>query len=220
MRQETIENYLKTIYHLSNGNNSIVANKQLAILLKLNPATVTESLKKLDELKLIEYEKSYGSRLTQKGIKQAVIIIRRHRIWETFLANELGFGWDEVHELAEELEHISSKKLIDKLALKLGNPTFDPHGDPIPDDKGNFHKAEFIKLIESKVGKTYVLTGVADHSTAFLKFLDKNYLRIGDKIIIREIEEFDQTFKVLVQNKHELILSVMAAQNLLVKRAN
>lgn len=220
MRQETIENYLKTIYHLSKGNSTLVGNKPLAIQLKINPATVTEALKKLDSLGLVEYEKSYGSRLTQKGIKQAVSIIRRHRIWETFLANELGFSWDEVHELAEELEHISSKKLIDKLALKLGNPAFDPHGDPIPDEKGNFHKVEFIKLMESKAGRTYVLTGVADHSTAFLKFLDKNHLKIGDKIRVNEIEEFDQTFRVLVQNKHELVLSLMAAQNLLVKKFN
>lgn len=220
MRQETIENYLKTIYHLSNDNSTVVANKQLALQLKLNPATVTESLKKLDELKLIEYEKSYGSRLTQKGIKQAVLIIRRHRIWETFLANELGFSWDEVHELAEELEHISSKKLIDKLALKLGNPTFDPHGDPIPDEKGIFHKVELIKLLEARTGKTYVLSGVADHSSSFLKFLDKNNLKIGDKILVREIEEFDQTFKVTVHDKNELVLSLMAAQNLLVRKVN
>ena len=218
MRQETIENYLKSIYHLSSGNSTVVSNKQLAVQLNVIPATVTEALKKLDEMGFVSYEKSYGTRLTQKGIKQAVIIIRRHRIWETYLAKELDFGWDEVHELAEQLEHISSKKLIEKLAIKLGNPLFDPHGDPIPDANGKFHKVEFIKLSEARPGRTYVLTGVADHSTAFLKFLDKHGLRIGLRIKIREIEEFDQTFHVTLQNEHQLVLSLMAAKNLLVRK--
>ena len=144
MQSETIENYLKTIYHLSAGNSNIVNNKQLAEKLNVIPATVTEAVKKLHELKLVIYEKSYGTRLTTSGSKMALNIVRRHRIWETYLANELGFGWDEVHEIAEELEHIKNDKLIKKLSEKLGHPNFDPHGDPIPDEKGKIQKSNFL----------------------------------------------------------------------------
>src|SRR5688572_1412181 len=124
MRQETIENYLKTIYNLSSNNSSVVGNKLLADKLKLSPATVTEGLRKLHELKYVIYEKSYGSRLTALGAKLALNIVRRHRIWETYLVQELGFGWDEVHELAEELEHIKDDRLTNKLAAILGNPVY------------------------------------------------------------------------------------------------
>ena len=200
MYKENIENYLKTIFHLSQGNTQLVTNKELAVKLNVIPATVTEAVKKLHELKLVEYEKSYGTRLTAKGSKQALAIVRRHRIWETYLASELGFGWDEVHEIAEELEHVSNEKLIRKLANRLGNPLFDPHGDPIPDEKGKFHTIPFIKLSEAKTGRNYTLSGVADHSTAFLKFLDKHALKIGDKIKVLEIESFDSS--MLVQHNN------------------
>lgn len=216
MQKETIENYLKTIYHQSNGNTQVVTNKQLALSLNINPATVTEAVKKMAELKLVEYEKSYGTRLTTKGTKQALAIVRRHRIWETFLAKELGFGWDEVHEIAEELEHVSSEKLIQKLFQKLENPLFDPHGDPIPDEKGKFHKIEFIKLSEGKVGRNYILTGVAAHSSAFLKFLDNNKLKIGGQIKVIGIETFDGSMLVSCNN-NEIRLSLQMVMNLLVK---
>lgn len=126
MRQETVENYLKNIYHLSADNKAIVGNFQLAEKLNIRPASVTEGLRKLHELKYVIYEKSYGTRLTTAGAKLALTIVRRHRIWETYLAKELGFGWDEVHEIAEELEHIKNDKLIGKLSKILGNPIYDP----------------------------------------------------------------------------------------------
>jgi len=214
--KENIENYLKTIYHLSKGNTSVVTNKQLAERMNVIPATITEAVKKMHTLKLVEYEKSYGTRLTTSGIKQALVIVRRHRIWETYLAQELGFGWDEVHEIAEQLEHIKSDKLVQKLAQKLGNPLFDPHGDPIPDEKGKFQKSEYIKLSEAKVGRKYILSGVSDHSSGFLKFLDKNNLKIGDPIKVLEIENFDGS--MLIQTpKKELRLSLQMVLNLLVK---
>lgn len=216
MQKETIENYLKTIYHLSKGNTSVVTNKQLADRLHVIPATVTEAVKKLHVLKLVEYEKSYGTRLTNAGVRQALMIVRRHRIWETYLAQELGFGWDEVHELAEELEHVTSNKLIQKLAQKLGNPLFDPHGDPIPDEKGRFQKSEYIKLSEAKIGKKYLMSGVADHSSGFLKFLDKNNLKIGDVVKVLEVESFDGSVLILCHTK-ELRLSLQMAMNILVR---
>src|ERR1043165_5895081 len=121
MRPETIENYLKNIYHLSADNKGVVGNFQLAHKLNIKPASVTEALRKLHELKYVIYEKSYGTRLTGSGSKMALAIVRRHRIWETYLARELGFGWEEVHEIAEELEHIKNDKLINKLSELMGN---------------------------------------------------------------------------------------------------
>ncbi|MBK6521589.1 MAG: metal-dependent transcriptional regulator [Bacteroidia bacterium] len=216
MRQETVENYLKTIYNLSSNNSTVVVNQQLANKLEISPASVTEGLRKLHELKYVVYEKSYGTRLTSAGAKLALSIVRRHRIWETYLAKELGFGWDEVHEIAEELEHIKNDKLINKLSAILGNPMFDPHGDPIPDAKGKIKKSNFIKLSEAKVKGNYSLMGVTDHSAAFLKYLEKHQLIIGANIDIKGIEEFDNTI-VLICNKKEVTISAKAAECIIVE---
>lgn len=216
MRQETIENYLKTIYNLSSDNSSVVGNKVLADRLNLRPATVTEGLRKLHALKFVNYEKSYGTRLTATGAKLAVHIVRRHRIWETYLVKELAFGWDEVHEIAEELEHVKNDKLINKLASILGNPVYDPHGDPIPDEKGKILKSNFIKLSEAKTKTNYKITGVTDHSTAFLKYLEKNQLIIGATIQVKAIEEFDNSVLLLCR-KSDINVSSKAAESIIVE---
>lgn len=216
MRQETIENYLKTIYNLSSNNTAVVSNQKIADKLDLNPATVTEGLRKLHELKYVIYEKSYGSRLTTTGSKLALDIVRRHRIWETYLAKELGFGWDEVHAIAEELEHVNNVKLINKLASILGNPIYDPHGDPIPDAKGKIQKSNFIKLSETKVKGNYKVMGVTDHSATFLKYLEKHQLIIGASVNIKTIEDFDNSI-VLVCQKKEVNLSPKAADCIIVQ---
>jgi DtxR family Mn-dependent transcriptional regulator len=216
MRQETIENYLKTIYNLSSDNSNVVSNQKLADKLNIRPASVTEGLRKLHELKHVIYEKSYGTRLTTGGAKLALNIIRRHRIWETYLANELGFGWDEVHEIAEELEHIQNDKLINKLATILGNPIYDPHGDPIPDAKGKIQKSNFIKLSEGKPKENYKIMGVTDHSTAFLKYLEKHQLIIGASINVKTIEEFDNSI-LLVCQKKEINISSKGADCIIVQ---
>lgn len=216
MRPETIENYLKTIYNLSSNNTAVVSNQKIADRLSLNPATVTEGLRKLHELKYIVYEKSYGSRLTAAGSKLALDIVRRHRIWETYLAKELGFGWDEVHAIAEELEHVNNVKLINKLASILGNPIYDPHGDPIPDEKGKIQKSNFIKLSETKLKLNYKVMGVTDHSTTFLKYLEKHNLIIGASINIKTIEDFDNSI-VLICQKKEVNISPKAADCIIVQ---
>lgn len=216
MRPETIENYLKTIYNLSSNNTAVVSNQKIADRLSLNPATVTEGLRKLHELKYVIYEKSYGSRLTASGSKLALDIVRRHRIWETYLAKELGFGWDEVHAIAEELEHVNNVKLINKLASILGNPTYDPHGDPIPDAKGKIQKSNFIKLSETKVKGHYKVMGVTDHSPTFLKYLEKHEMIIGASINIKTIEDFDNSI-VLVCQKKEVNISPKAAECIIVQ---
>lgn len=216
MRPETIENYLKTIYNSSSNNTAVVSNQKLSDKLGLKPATVTEGLRKLHELKYVIYEKSYGTRLTTSGAKLALSIVRRHRIWETYLAKELGFGWDEVHEIAEELEHIKNDKLINKLSAILGNPIYDPHGDPIPDEKGKIQKSNFIKLSETKLKGHYKIMGVTDHSTAFLKYLEKHLLVIGATILIKTIEEFDNSI-LLVCQKKEVNISPKAAECIIVQ---
>ncbi len=216
MRQETVENYLKNIYHLSADNKAIVGNFQLAEKLNIRPASVTEGLRKLHELKYVIYEKSYGTRLTTAGAKLALTIVRRHRIWETYLAKELGFGWDEVHEIAEELEHIKNDKLIGKLSKILGNPIYDPHGDPIPDEKGKFKKTNFISLAEAKPKAAYTITGVSDHSTTFLKYLERHRLLIGEQLRVENVEEFDQSL-VITCNKREVLVSPKVAQNIIVE---
>lgn len=216
MRNETIENYLKTIYNLSSDNTHLVSNKALADKLELSPATVTEGLRKLHELKYVIYEKSYGSRLTGQGAKMALNIVRRHRIWETYLVKELGFGWDEVHEIAEELEHIQNDKLIRKLSSILGNPSYDPHGDPIPDEKGKIQTSNFIRLSEGKIKSTYKIMGVTDHSPVFLKYLEKHQLLIGVVIQLKNIEEFDHSILIVCQKK-EILISAKVAETIIVE---
>ncbi|MEO6303708.1 MAG: metal-dependent transcriptional regulator [Bacteroidia bacterium] len=216
MRQETIENYLKTIYNLSSDNTAVVSNQRLSERLGLRPATVTEGLRKLHELKYVIYEKSYGTRLTTSGAKMALTIVRRHRIWETYLVKELAFGWDEVHEIAEELEHVKNDKLINKLASILGNPIYDPHGDPIPDAKGKIIKSNFIKLSEAKIKSRYKIMGVTDHSPSFLKYLEKHQLIIGAEINIKGIEDFDGSI-LLVCHKKEINISPKAAECIIVE---
>lgn len=217
MQSETIENYLKAIYHLSQANTSLVTNKVLADRMQVTPGTVSESLRKLHDLKLVDHEKSYGARLTTAGVKAAVIIVRRHRIWETYLVNELGFGWDEVHEIAEGLEHIKSDKLIKKLSEKLGHPAYDPHGDPIPDEQGKIEKAEFIKLTDAKISHNYKIAGVADHSPQFLKYLDKTGLTIGSEVKVLRIESFDNSMQVQ-HRKTRLAMSEQVCRSLLVRK--
>lgn len=216
MNDRTIENYLKNIYHLSKGNSKLVSNKDIAFRMDISPASVSESIKKLAGNGYVFYEKSYGIRLTSEGLSKALHIVRRHRIWETYLVNELGFGWEEVHEIAEELEHVKNDKLISKLAQVLGNPVFDPHGDPIPDEYGNIEKSNFIKLSESEVGKNYELMGVTDHSFSFLKYLEKLQLLIGAKIIVKIIEEFDHSFVLTIKN-NMFSISFKVAENLIVQ---
>lgn len=217
MQRETIENYLKTIYHLSTGNTHVVANKQLAEKLGVIPATVTEAVKKLDGLKLVEYEKSYGLRLTSKGFKVAVSVVRRHRLWETFLVKELGFKWDEVHDIAEELEHIDNAKLIDRLSTKLGNPLYDPHGDPIPDEKGKIMKDAAVALDQAQDLGHYRIDGVRDHSSRFLQYCERNGFVIGEMLEVLGREDFDGTLLVKLR-KNQLTISSKVAALLMVSK--
>ena len=191
MHSSSEENYLKTIFKLQEQSGEIVINSDLARALEVHSASVTDMLKKMARKKLIHYEKSKGVRLTEKGKPVAIVIIRKHRLWELFLVEKLGFKWDEVHEIAEQLEHIDSEPLISRLDAYLGHPKSDPHGDPIPNADGVFSKSKSVLLSEMKKGNEGKFTGVIDHSASFLNYLDKIGISLGDTIKIKAVEEPD-----------------------------
>ena len=216
MHSFTEENYLKTIYKLQEQNGDTVANSDLAKAMEVHSASVTDMLKKMAKKKLINYEKSRGFRLTEKGKQIALNIIRKHRLWEVFLLEKLGFGWDEVHEIAEQLEHIQSESLINRLDAYLGHPKADPHGDPIPNANGVLVKSKSIILSELKKDQSGKFTGVIDHSPAFLSYLDKIGISLGDTIKVKNIEAYDNSITLQLRGKTELVVSLKVANSLLV----
>jgi DtxR family transcriptional regulator, Mn-dependent transcriptional regulator len=210
------ENYLKAIYKLHEKSGTMVSTSALAETLAVSAASVTDFIKKMAVKKLVSYEKSRGVRLTDQGRMIALNTIRKHRLWEVWLVNKLGFKWDEVHDIAEQLEHVISDELIDNLDKHLGYPKADPHGDLIPDAKGRFAKTSSKPLIEFVADSKVRLVGVDDHSNSFLQYLTKNNLSLGDEIIVEAIEEFDQTFHVKINRKQTKMLSRDVVKNLLV----
>ncbi len=215
----TEENYLKTIYTLSQQEKGKIANLSIAEMLSINPATVTEMLKKLHDKKLIEYNRIKGASLSSIGNKIALKVIRKHRLWETFLVKKLDFSWDEVHDIAEQLEHIQSEKLIKELDRFLDYPKYDPHGDPIPDNNGNLPADITFPLSEIQAAGMFQLIGVANHSPAFLQYLDKIKLEINDAIEVKEIQDFDKSMTVKInERKQTLMFSNDVTKNLLVSK--
>jgi DtxR family Mn-dependent transcriptional regulator len=211
------ENYLKAIYKQTERNKDGAYTNDIANELNVKAATVTEAFKKLGEKGLIFYEKYKAVTLTEEGRAVAVKTIRKHRLWEVFLVEKLGFKWDEIHPMAEELEHVGFEELTERLAKFLGNPEFDPHGDPIPDKNGNFAKNKSVKLTAIPVGKAAAMTGIENHTPSFLQHLDKLGLKLGAEITIKELVEFDQSILVSVNNKKEFYLSQEIANNILCK---
>ncbi len=216
MNTFTEENYLKAIYHLSLQSGSVSTN-QIAASLSTKAASVTDMLKKLAEKELINYTKYQGVTLTSPGEKIAISIIRKHRLWEYFLVEKLNFKWDEVHDVAEELEHISSKDLIDRLDDFMGHPKYDPHGDPIPDSSGKFKTHELKPISALAANEIGVVSGVREHSPAFLQYLEKVQLIIGRKIKVIEINDYDHSVILLVEDK-KIQISREVANNLLITR--
>ena len=216
MHSFTEENYLKAIYHLSDGNSSVVSTNGIAEITNTKAASVTDMLKKLADKKLINYIRYQGVTLTESGIKAAVTIIRKHRLWEVFLVEKLGFKWDEVHDIAEELEHINSSALIDRLDDFLGNPAADPHGDPIPDRTGIFQHKKLFKISDMKQGQKGTISGVSEHSSVFLKHLEKLGLTLGTSITVTEVIKFDGSVILSIDKIKETTISREAAKNILV----
>lgn len=210
------ENYIKAIWHLQRYHAN-VSTSLLAGQLQTKPASVTDMLKKLKTKKIVHYEKYHGFTLTSEGRKVALGIIRRHRLWEFFLAEKLKFDWDEVHAVAEELEHVGSKKLIDKLDEYLGYPKADPHGDPIPDQQGKMEMQASVRLNEIAANKTAEVTGVGNQSTELLELLKHKNIRIGTRLEIKKRFEFDKSIEIKIRNTPAFTISEQLAKNLLVK---
>ena len=189
------ENYIKTIFHLQNGQNTVTTN-ELAERLRTKPASVTDMMKKLKAKKLLHYQPYQGFRLTNEGKKVALDIIRRHRLWEFFLAEKLKFKWDEVHVVAEDLEHVSSRKLIDKLDEYLGYPKFDPHGDPIPDSLGKMENSEQVSLVELPLNKPAEVCRVVNQSEEMLELLQHKKINIGTRLEVKRKFGFDHSIEI------------------------
>jgi DtxR family Mn-dependent transcriptional regulator len=212
----TEENYLKAIYRLSDGGSKAVTTNEIAELMCTKAASVTDMVKKLSGKDLISYEPYYGANITRTGKNQALMIIRKHRLWETFLVNKLNFNWDEVHDVAEQLEHIQSPLLIEKLDEFLGFPTCDPHGHPIPDKHGKIQNVRQLPLADSAKGKTLIVKSVTDSSSSFLQYLSKIGIYLGASIEIEEKIEFDGSLEVVIDKQKKVFISRDAATNLLV----
>lgn len=209
------ENYIKVIYHLSLVSPKGVNTNAIAGMLETKASSVTDMLKKLSEKELVAYQKYQGVTLTEKGFYSAKMIVRKHRLWEVFLVDKLNFSWDEVHEIAEELEHIKSENLINKLDAFLDFPSFDPHGDPIPNAAGEIKKVIKLLLSETELNIEYQCVGVKDSSSEFLQYLDKQKIALGSKIKVKEKESFDDTLLIQIDSR-ELTISNKIANNIYV----
>lgn len=207
------ENYLKAIFHLENQSDGGVSTNSLAEEMHTKASSVTDMIKKLAEKNMISYVPYQGVTLSDAGRSHAVKIIRKHRLWEVFLLEKLHFSWDEVHDVAEQLEHIKSEKLTDKLDEFLGFPKIDPHGDPIPDKEGRIEIVDKISLADAATGNSYVCVGVDDSSNEFLKYLDGNNISLGTTIKVLHKEPFDNSLRIKY-NDTELMVSPAVAQNL------
>lgn len=210
------ENYLKAIFHLEQENPDTLSTKEIAEKMETKPSSVTDMVQKLAEKKLVIYKRYQGTNLTEKGRKMAANVIRKHRLWEVFLVDKLHFQWDEVHEIAEQLEHIQSDELITRLDDFLGNPSFDPHGDPIPDADGVIKKTSKKLLSELKKGEVGICVGVKETSPDFLQYLSKRHIEIGTRITIMGKEFFDGSMVIQIGNENSFISSKIA-QNLFIK---
>ena len=217
MLTHTEENYLKVIYHLSHTEDGGISTNAIAQKNDTKASSVTDMIKKLKEKELITHQKYQGVFITDAGKQAAKMIIRKHRLWEVFLVDTLHFNWDEVHDVAEQLEHIKSEKLINALDAFLGYPKEDPHGDPIPNAKGEIPFREKELLAETLIDTNYMCVGVKDTSSAFLQYLDRQKIALGTTFKVVKHEKFDHSVTISLNNI-ELILSKVVAQNLFVKQ--
>lgn len=210
------ENYIKSIFKLQEGT-SVVSTNAIAYDLDTKPASVTDMAKKLKEKKMIDYEKYQGITLTAEGRKLALQIVRRHRLWEVFLVDKLGFTWNEVHEIAEQLEHVKSEKLVNSLSEFLGNPTTDPHGDPIPDAQGKMNKIKQLVSLDKATAKRLEVAGVSDQSSSLLEFLNAKGIRLGTQIEIIERYDFDNSVEIKIKNQSAFTISEQVSKTIMVK---
>jgi DtxR family Mn-dependent transcriptional regulator len=213
----TEENYLKAIFKIEEREAGPAGTNHIAEEMRTSAASASDMIRKLSEKKLLEYEKYKGVQLSEKGRELATWLIRKHRLWESFLVEKLDFNWDEIHEIAEELEHIRSAKLIRQLDAFLGYPKYDPHGDPIPNEEGVFHRRKQIRLFEMSPGSVGIVVGVSEDNRSFLQFLDQQGLALGARVTLLEIYDFDESVKVQIDGKDNQILSKKVSKNIYVQ---
>tara|TARA_X000001036_G_scaffold351253_1_gene332140 strand:+ start:29 stop:691 length:663 start_codon:yes stop_codon:yes gene_type:complete len=214
------ENYLKTIYNLSESGKNQVSTNSVSKFLKTKPSSVTDMIKKLSAKKLLYHKKYKGTNISSNGKKLAIQIIRKHRLWEVFLFEKLDFKWDEVHKIAEELEHITNEKLIDKLDKYLKYPKIDPHGDPIPNKDGKIDIKPKIKLSNLLINNKCIVSKVNDEDGNLLEYLNKIKIHIGSKIKVFDIIEFDRSIEIEIDSKNKVFISNRVAENILVTKIN
>lgn len=218
MHSHTEENYLKALFNLSVPRGEVSPN-EVSKLLGIKMPTVNSMMKKLAEKKLVIYESYKPIRLTEKGKKEAGLIIRKHRLTEMFLVQQMGFGWEQVHEIAEQIEHLHSPVFFEKMDALLGNPKIDPHGSPIPDKNGKIEWVKYEKLSNCKAGDTVTLAAVIHTADDFLKFLTQRGLQLGLKLKIKRVEQFDGSMEVSYAKKALVVLSHTVCERLLVVRS-
>jgi DtxR family Mn-dependent transcriptional regulator len=211
------ENYLKAIYSQAKNGVHKITPTTIAEELRNNPASVIDMLKKLGDKKLLSYDKVKGAKLTEKGAKIAIDIVRKHRLWEVFLLEKLGYSWGDIHDIAEQLEHIRYEGLADRLDKYLGYPTYDPHGDPIPDKNGKLPATKWMPLSETEIGRKVKVVNVDDTSPDFLKYLDKQQIALNSIITVKEIQHFDKSLLIELHDKKEIYISPEAAKKIFVK---
>lgn len=216
MLSYTEENYLKAIYSITKGLDEGAATTKISELLSTRASSATDMIKRLSEKGLVNYKKYQGAKLTPDGLQTALKVIRKHRLWEVFLVDKLQFRWDEVHDIAEQLEHIQSSELTKRLDAFLGFPEYDPHGDPIPKADGSYPQDKRVELIHCPVGLKGTIQGVKDDSTAFLKYLEKVGIELGSEVKIISVYDFDQSMEVEINGK-AIQLSKKVCNNLYFK---
>jgi DtxR family Mn-dependent transcriptional regulator len=219
MNSFTEENYLKAIFKLSKGKTEVSTNA-VAEEMETKASSVTDMLKRLADKKLVNYAPYKGVNLTEEGKKIAISIVRKHRLWEVFLVDKLDFKWDEVHDIAEQLEHIQSAELVERLDQFLENPKYDPHGDPIPDKDGNIARHKELTLADLSIGDKGVVVGVKEHSKSFLNYLDQMELVLGTEVDVIDKVEFDNSMTLKINEKLGATISNQASKNLYIKKIN
>ena len=219
MITSTEEDYIKAIFNISqSGKRELVGTNQIAERMSTTAASVTDMLRKLNNKELIVYEKYKGVKLSPMGTMQAMSLLRKHRLWESFLVEKLDFAWDEVHDIAEQLEHIQSNDLVNRLDKYLGYPKFDPHGDPIPDAQGTITIRNQIVLSTMEVGNGGLVVGVKKHDKDFLNHLNQVGINIGTELELTHKYPYDQSIKVKIDNKEEALLSSEVCENIYLKK--
>lgn len=219
-RSVSEENYLKTIYAICLEEGKGASTNAISQRLDTRASSVTDMIRKLSDKGYVHYKKYKGTVLTEKGKEIALNIIRKHRLWEVFLVEKLHFGWEEVHEVAEQLEHIRSPKLIQRLDTFLDHPQFDPHGDPIPDENGVIKERKSVILSELSVGQKGYIIGVTDTSPEFLEFLKDRGLTIGTEVTLIDRFEFDGSVEIDIRDNGKIMLSDIVNRNISVSLSN